>query len=80
MAFHPAALEVALHDTVVWINRDIVPHTATAAGSAGWDTGILAGGDSGSRVFSEAGTVEYVCTLHPTMQATVTVTARRGTP
>ena len=31
MAFHPEALEVRRGDTVVWINRDMVPHTATTA-------------------------------------------------
>lgn len=76
MAFEPAALEVAPGDTVVWINRDMVPHTATSAGRDGWDTGILARGDSGSRVFHRAGTTAYVCALHPTMRGAVTVTGR----
>jgi plastocyanin len=30
MAFHPEVLEIRLGDTVVWTNRDLVPHTATA--------------------------------------------------
>lgn len=76
MAFHPAVLEVAPGDTVVWINRDMVPHTATADGSSGWDTGVLAQQDSGQYVPRRIGETPYVCTLHPTMQGRVIVTER----
>ena len=31
MRFQPKGLTVAAGDTVVWINRDMVPHTATSA-------------------------------------------------
>ena len=44
MAFHPEVLEVQRGDTVVWINRDIVPHTATATRKSGWDTGTAPSG------------------------------------
>jgi plastocyanin len=76
MAFQPTVLEVAPGDTVVWINRDIVPHTATAGGRYPWDTGILAQGDSGRYVPSRSGESAYSCTLHPTMQGKLTVTRR----
>lgn len=68
MAFHPAVLTVSRGDTVVWINRDIVPHTATAAGRPTWDTGQLQRGQDGRYVPDRGGEVLYVCTLHPTMQ------------
>ena len=69
MEFHPAVLTVAVGDTVVWINRDIVPHTATAAGGGRmkWDTGQLPQGQSGHYVASHKGVARYACTLHPTM-------------
>lgn len=69
MAFHPAALKVSRGDTVVWVNQDIVPHTAT--GKPEWDTGVLAQGDRGAVVTRRLGEVRYVCTLHPTMQGTL---------
>jgi plastocyanin len=74
MAFEPAELTVMRGDTLVWINRDIVPHTATASGKRGWDTGTLSQGES-SRVvvLRDAGTSHYVCRLHPTMRGTLTV-------
>jgi plastocyanin len=67
MAFHPEVLEARRGDTVVWINRDIVPHTATASGRSGWDTGPLVQGTSGQYVARRPGTEPYLCKLHPTM-------------
>ena len=73
LAFHPAVLEVAPGDTVVWINRDIFPHTATAADSAGWSTGILIQGQSGVFVPSRRGEAPYFCQLHPIMRGRLNV-------
>jgi len=67
MAFHPAVLEVRRGDTVVWVNRDIVPHTATAARKPGWNTGPLRQGKSGRHVANRRGEESYACELHPTM-------------
>ena len=74
MAFHPAALTVAVGDTVVWINHDIVPHTSTASGRAkAWDTGQLTQGQSGRFVVQRVGRIRYSCTYHPTMHGTLIV-------
>ena len=73
MAFQPAELTVLRGDTVVWINRDIVPHTATASGKPGWDTGTLSQAERGRVILRYAGTVHYVCQLHPTMRGTLIV-------
>jgi plastocyanin len=67
MAFHPEVLKVRRGDTVVWINRDIVPHTATATRKSGWDTGTLLQGESGQYVASYGGEDPYFCKLHPVM-------------
>jgi len=67
MAFDPAVVEVQRGDTVVWINRDIVPHTATATRKSGWNTGPLLQGQSGRYVPHRKGEDPYSCTLHPTM-------------
>lgn len=69
MAFDPAVLEVQRGDTVVWINRDIVPHTATATRDSGWNTGPLLQGESGRYVARRKGEDPYACTLHPTSWA-----------
>jgi plastocyanin len=74
MEFHPAVLTVAAGDTVVWVNRDIVPHTATATGRPKWDTGQLTQGQTGRYIARARGTARYACTLHPTMHGKLIIT------
>lgn len=69
--YHPDTLAAAPGDTVVWINRDVVPHTATAAGA--WDTGRIGAGADGRVVAGAPGTYAYVCAYHPTMKAVLVV-------
>ena len=76
MRFNPETLIVAPGDRVVWENQDLVPHTATAAGAQAFDSRTIAPGASWSRVFPTSGRFAYVCTLHPTMKATLTVRPR----
>ena len=73
MAFHPADLSVAVGDTVVWINRDLVPHTATGTGQMRWDTGALSEGTRGRFVPQRAGTARYSCVFHPSMHGRLIV-------
>jgi len=69
--FEPAALTVSSGDTVVWINKDPFPHTATARGV--FDSHEIAAGKSWKFTPGKAGVYEYVCTLHPGMKGTLTV-------
>lgn len=73
MAFRPAALEAAVGDTVLWANGDFLPHTATARGRGGWDTGNLDPGETSRVVLRRAGTFEFLCTLHPSMLGSLRV-------
>ncbi len=72
-AFDAPMVEIPVGTTVTWSNDGGVIHTTTAADGS-WDSGILSSGDSFSYTFEEAGTFEYVCTLHPTMIGTIVVT------
>lgn len=77
--FSPARLEVAAGDTILWINRDAAPHTATD--SAGqWDSGELAAGERWRWVAGEAGRFSYLCLYHPSMTGTLTVRAAKAAP
>ncbi|HET8835259.1 MAG TPA: plastocyanin/azurin family copper-binding protein [Gemmatimonadales bacterium] len=67
MAFHPEVLQVNRGDTVVWVNRDIVPHTATSTRKSAWDTGPLVQGKSGQHIARHKGEDPYFCRLHPVM-------------
>jgi plastocyanin len=69
--FAPASLAAAPGDTVVWTNRDIVPHTATPD-AGGWDSGSIAAGASWTLVVPEEGLGAYRCAFHPTMKAALT--------
>lgn len=70
--FRPAAVRVAVGDTVVFVNRDVVPHTATADGR-GWDSANLAAGGSWALVVRRKGEERYTCLYHPSMQGTLIV-------
>lgn len=70
--YQPPTLAVNAGDTVVWDNRDVVPHTATNQ-AIGLETGSLAPGASGSQVIDRKGTYEYVCRFHPAMTARLVV-------
>lgn len=71
-AFDPDTLRVSVGDTIVWHNRDVVPHTATSSDGA-WDSGAIAAQGSWSFVAETAGESEYVCTLHPSMTGVLVV-------
>lgn len=71
-AFRPDDLTVDRGDTVVWVNRDFYPHTATDS-EGRFDSGTIPANGSWSLAAEAAGELRYVCTLHPTMKATLRV-------
>jgi plastocyanin len=74
-AFAPAALIVKAGTTVTWTNQDADAHTVTSQGSGGpLNSAALSTGQSYSYTFTSPGTYAYLCTIHPFMTATVTVT------
>jgi plastocyanin len=70
LVFSPMELKAKTGDTITWINRDIVAHTATVRG--GFDVMIEAN-KSASLVLTKAGIVEYYCRFHPNMQGRITI-------
>lgn len=72
MAFRPAELRVRAGDTIVWVNRDFVPHTATAPDSA-WTSPPIARGERWRMVARAPGTSTYICAFHPAMEARLIV-------
>jgi plastocyanin len=71
-SFQPAQLTVAAGDTVVWVNKDPFPHTATSKAGA-FDSGSIAPEKSWKLTTVKKGQFDYICTLHPTMKARLTV-------
>lgn len=71
MKFQPAEITVKRGDKVVWENKDVVPHTATAKGH--FDSGPISSGKRFTWVAKAPGSTAYVCAYHPGMQGKVTV-------
>ncbi|MBD0276857.1 MAG: cupredoxin family copper-binding protein [Flavisolibacter sp.] len=71
MQFQPAQLTVQRGDTVLFINRDIVAHTATEEGGKAWSSPSLANGNSWSLVVQQ--NANYYCTFHPVMKGKLLV-------
>ena len=72
-SFRPATLTIAPGDTVVWNNKDVIPHTATSKKPAVFDSGTIASGKSWKHTFKTAGNLAYVCQFHPTMTGNIIV-------
>ena len=72
MKFVPERVEVAVGDTIVWTNKDIVPHSVTAP-EAKVESGELQQGKSFEFVAKKKGEMAYLCRLHPVMKGTVVV-------
>ncbi|HEY8051343.1 MAG TPA: cupredoxin family copper-binding protein [Steroidobacteraceae bacterium] len=72
MRFSPDALTVQRGERIVWINKDLFPHTATAETKA-FDSGNIVSNASWAYVARKPGEYAYGCTLHPTMKAKLTV-------
>lgn len=72
MRFAPQTLTVKPGDRITWINKDLVPHTATADAGK-FDSRSIAPSASWTFVAGKPGNFPYVCAFHPTMTGTLTV-------
>ena len=71
MRFQPEMLTVERGDTIVWVNKDLVPHTATS--KAGNFDSKLIEAESWKHTVRKKGDYAYICTFHPTMKAMLQV-------
>ena len=72
MRFQPEVLTVAAGDTVVWLNKDLVPHTATSK-VGGFDSKTIAAAESWRYTVRKKGDSAYICTFHPEMKGMLRV-------
>ena len=72
VAFQPGDLTVHVGDTVVWTNKDLVPHTVTAS-AARVESGVLAPNKKWRFVAKKKGEMPYICSLHPVMKGLLVV-------
>lgn len=76
--YDPEVLEISVGTTVLWENVDNTMHTSTSGspdnGADGvFDSDILSTGDTFEFTFTDSGTYDYYCILHPWMIGTVNV-------
>ncbi|MBV8448652.1 MAG: cupredoxin family copper-binding protein [Hyphomicrobiales bacterium] len=70
--FTPAETQVSVGTTVIWTNNDDIPHTVVDADHK-YKSSALDTGDKFSHTFTEPGTYEYFCSLHPHMTGKIIV-------
>ncbi|MEU0877558.1 cupredoxin domain-containing protein [Lentzea sp. NPDC005914] len=75
-AYVPATMTVRVGDVVTWTNQDEAAHDV-AGGT--FRSPMLAQGQSWSFTLTQPGTFDYVCSVHPDMQAQIVVLAQETT-
>jgi len=73
--FAPAALTAEVGTPVQWTNKDDIPHTVVDTNGR-FKSKVLDTDDKWTYTFSEPGTYDYFCSIHPHMTGKVIVHAR----
>jgi plastocyanin len=71
LKFGPVPAVVHKGDTIVWVNRDLFRHTATAANHS-FDVDLQPG-TKAATVLKSAGSIPFVCRYHPNMRGVLVV-------
>ena len=75
--FSPEVLTVPVGTKVTWTNKDDVPHSVVSSDKRFPQSGGLDTGDHYSYTFTDAGSYEYFCSLHPFMKGKIVVTGTK---
>ncbi len=71
MVIAPAEMSAKVGDTIEWVNKDILAHTATAR-NGDFDV-VMPPKKTVTLVLKKPGSIDYYCRFHPNMKATLTV-------
>lgn len=71
--FQPKDVSVSAGDTITWVNDDSVQHNAVAKTGDLPKSELFGQGERYEATFEQPGKIEYVCTVHPGMEGTITV-------
>ncbi|MGH2414793.1 MAG: cupredoxin domain-containing protein [Microcystaceae cyanobacterium] len=75
--FEPATVTIAVGETVQFINVDEEPHTATSTDGT-FNSKALDTNQTWNYTATKPGTFPYICSIHPFMKGTLTVTPKRN--
>jgi plastocyanin len=81
MAYQPNPIKIKVGETITWRSNDLSIHIVTEGNPSsidsvptnGFDSGLISPEETFTHTFDKAGTIEYHCTLHPTMSGKVIV-------
>ena len=76
MVFGPAPTSVRPGDVILWVNKDMFKHTATARDRS-FDVELPSGAEART-VVRQAGTFKFYCRYHPGMTGVLTVSKQDG--
>ena len=74
--YAPLRITVTAGTTVKFTNNGAQPHNATSSDGGGFDTGLLAKGETATVTFNRPGSYTYICTPHPSMIGQIIVTGQ----
>jgi len=74
IAFSPQSVQAKVGQKIDWTNDESVAHNVTATSGASFRSSDFSQGGTFSYTPTRAGTIDYVCTLHPGMDGTIVVT------
>lgn len=72
LAFKPGTITVSVGTTVTWTNKEAAAHTVTSNDNL-FASGNLSRDDTFQFTFTQSGTFQYHCAIHPSMTGTVIV-------
>ena len=71
LKFGPVPAQLHKGDAIVWVNKDMLRHTATAADHS-FDVDLQPG-KAGKTVLQKTGTIPFTCRFHPGMRGVLQV-------
>jgi len=72
--FVPEEISAKVGQKIVWTNNEDIPHNVTATDGADFASDTLRKDDTFEYTTGDAGTIKYVCTIHPGQNGQITVT------
>lgn len=69
MKFVPESITVNKGDTIIWINKDIMPHDVTEENQKAWTSSVIPAGGSWKMAVTEA--ADYYCSIHVVMKGKI---------
>lgn len=73
LVFSPAAVTAKVGDTIEWINKDPLAHTATVKG--GWEV-MIPPKKTATQKLEKEEAVDFYCRFHPNMKGSLTVAGK----